>query len=177
MTMFLITSPKIYSFNHKRMHLGLQCKRGAPSFKNGTTNGAAWYPLTGGMQDYNYVWQGCMDITIEISCCKYPPSEELPKFWQENKKALLRYMGEVHRGILGFVRDNLGRPLGGVSLKISGRDVGFQSTKHGEFWRILLPGEYTIEAFLENYHPVEHDFIVNEETPTVLNITLYPLKQ
>ena len=29
------------------MHLGLPCKPGAPAFTNGTTNGAAWYPLTG----------------------------------------------------------------------------------------------------------------------------------
>lgn len=37
----------IYSFNHGTMHLGLPCKPGAPAFTNGTTNGAAWYPLTG----------------------------------------------------------------------------------------------------------------------------------
>ena len=35
---------------------------GAPRFGNGTTNGAAWYPLTGGMQDYNYIWHGCMEV-------------------------------------------------------------------------------------------------------------------
>merc|ERR1712048_1008864 len=41
-----------YSLNHGRMYLGDPCKVGAPQFPNGTTNGAAWYPLTGGMQEY-----------------------------------------------------------------------------------------------------------------------------
>jgi hypothetical protein len=35
-----------------RMYLGEACKAGAPQFENGTTNGAGWYPLTGGMQVY-----------------------------------------------------------------------------------------------------------------------------
>ena len=53
-----------YSFNHGRMFAGEACKVGAPNFENGTTNGAAWYPLTGGMQDYNYIWHGCMEVCI-----------------------------------------------------------------------------------------------------------------
>lgn len=38
------------------------------------------------MQDYNYLWHGCMEVTLEISCCKYPPAHELPKYWQDNKQ-------------------------------------------------------------------------------------------
>lgn len=164
---------ELYSFNHATMHLGLPCKPGAPTFQNGSTNGAAWYPLTGGMQDYNYVWHGCMDITIELSCCKYPPANELAKFWSDNRKSLIRYLGEVHRGVRGFVKDEGNNPIEGASIKIKNRDVGFQTTKYGEYWRILLPGVYTIEIYAEGFQPREEEFTVVESNPTLLNLTLY----
>uniref|UniRef100_A0A090X7E2 Putative zinc carboxypeptidase n=1 Tax=Ixodes ricinus TaxID=34613 RepID=A0A090X7E2_IXORI len=82
----------VYSFNHANMYLGAPCDGHA--FPNGTTNGAAWYPLKGGMQDYNYVWEGCMEVTFEISCCKYPLRRELPRFWKDNKQSLLAFLGE-----------------------------------------------------------------------------------
>lgn len=91
---------------------------GAPKFPNGTTNGAAWYPLTGGMQDYNYIWHGCKEITLELSCCKYPPSSELPKFWEDNRNSLLQLIGEAHRGVKGFVKDNVATPIEGASMKV-----------------------------------------------------------
>lgn len=89
----------VYSQSHLTMHKGESCGR---HFKGGIINGAAWYSLiglaiiisqgfiqiifwTGGMQDYNYVFHGCMEITLEISCCKYPHVQELPQLWKENK--------------------------------------------------------------------------------------------
>ena len=50
--------------------------------------------------------------------------------------------------------------------------MGFQTTKEGEFWRILLPGIYTMEVFAEGYHPKEVQFAVIEQNPTLLNITM-----
>lgn len=50
------------------------------------------------MQDYNYVWGQCLEITLELSCCKYPPARELPAMWNDNKKALLAYVQQVHLG-------------------------------------------------------------------------------
>ena len=58
-------------------------------------------------------------------------------------------------------------------MKVRGRDVGFQTTKEGEFWRILLPGIYTMEVFAEGYAPREVQFAIVEQNPTMLNVTLY----
>ena len=58
-------------------------------------------------------------------------------------------------------------------LQIKGRDVGFQTTKEGEFWRMLLPGIYTMEVFAESYQPREVQFAIVEQNPTFLNITLF----
>ena len=125
------------------------------------------------VQDYNYIWHGCMEVTLELSCCKFPPASELQQFWEDNRKSLLTFLGEAHRGVKGFVKDETFTPIEGASMKVRGRDVGFQTTKEGEFWRILLPGIYTMEVFAEGYAPREVQFAIVEQNPTMLNITLY----
>ncbi|XP_032594277.1 carboxypeptidase M isoform X5 [Drosophila grimshawi] len=166
----------VYARNHAKMSRGVACKSATPAFENGITNGAAWYPLTGGMQDYNYVWYGCMEITLEISCCKFPPAYELKKYWEDNQLSLIKFLAEAHRGVQGFVFDPAGMPIERASIKIKGRDVGFQTTKYGEFWRILLPGYYKAEVFAEGYVPREVEFVIVEQHPTLLNVTLQASK-
>ena len=111
-------------------------------------------------------------------------------FWEDNRKSLLRFLGEAHRGVKGFVKDENFRPIEGASMKVRGRDVGFQTTKvidvvvihliiltnyfqEGEFWRILLPGIYTMEVFAQGFAPREVQFAIVEQNPTMLNVTLY----
>lgn len=162
-----------YSFNHNNMYLAVSCRDGTPQFVNGTTNGAAWYPLKGGMQDYNYVYGGCLEITLELSCCKYPKRHELPRYWADNKKSLLNFLGEAHKGVRGQVLDPNNNPVDNATLKIKGRRFGFRTTSRGEFWRILRPGTYTMEAFADGYEPTEVDVFVRDGV-TIQNITLYP---
>ncbi|KAL5277039.1 CPM.2 family protein [Megaselia abdita] len=160
------------------MSRGVACKSQTPAFENGITNGAAWYPLTGGMQDYNYVWYGCMEVTLEISCCKFPPAYELKKYWDDNQLSLIKFLAEAHRGVQGFIFDgNTGKPVERASLKVKGRDVGFQTTKHGEFWRVLMPGLYKLEVYAEGYTPREIEFMVVDQHPTLLNVTLQTSKR
>ncbi len=113
-----------------------------------------------------------MEVTLEVSCCKFPPAHELRKYWEDNQLSLVKFLAEAHRGVQGFVMDSNGLPIERASLKIKGRDVGFQSTKYGEFWRILLPGIYKLEVFADGYAPREVDFMVIEQHPTLLNVTL-----
>ena len=45
---------------------------------------------TGGMQDYNYIFHGTMEITLEVSCCKHPMASTLRQHWQDNRKVKSR---------------------------------------------------------------------------------------
>lgn len=52
-----------YSMAHPTMHLGRPCRGDRDRFVKGITNGAAWYSVSGGMQDYNYLNTNCFEIT------------------------------------------------------------------------------------------------------------------
>ena len=52
------------------------------------------------MQDYNYIYQGTYELTLELSCCKYPPESELEGLWNQNKEALIAYLQAAHMGKL-----------------------------------------------------------------------------
>ncbi|GCB65619.1 hypothetical protein scyTo_0004821 [Scyliorhinus torazame] len=55
-----------YSTNHANMFTGHHC---GMTFPGGIVNGAQLHTVGGGMQDYNYVWVRCLDITLEQTCC------------------------------------------------------------------------------------------------------------
>ena len=90
---------KTYASVHPFMHLKnppWPCPEVPPDhFEDGVTNGAAWYSVSGGMQDYNYVHSNCFEITIEQGCKKFPEATELPKAWEENRDALIAYLDQV----------------------------------------------------------------------------------
>uniref|UniRef100_A0A6G1SNG7 Carboxypeptidase M n=1 Tax=Aceria tosichella TaxID=561515 RepID=A0A6G1SNG7_9ACAR len=167
---------EVYSFNHKTMHLGQACPNDKEGFLNGTTNGAEWYLLEGGMQDYNYYWTGCMELTLELSCCKFPSSNQLAQFWSENKKALLAFIAEANTGVKGLITDPSGNGIPKAKLKVRGRDFSFRGSQRGEFWRILLPGSYVLEVWADGFNLVEKPFSVRSGQVTILKLMLNPIQ-
>ena len=63
------------------------------------------------MQDYNYVNSNCFEITVEVSCCKFPSQSKLEGFWNDNKDALLAYLDFGLTGLKGFVKDHAGNGM------------------------------------------------------------------
>ena len=86
------------------MARGVRCEP-SDNFPGGVTNGAKWYDVPGGMQDFNYVHSNALEVTLELSCCKHPPAPQLAGYWADNKPALLAYMERVHAGVKGVVTD------------------------------------------------------------------------
>uniref|UniRef100_A0A4X2MAT3 Peptidase M14 domain-containing protein n=1 Tax=Vombatus ursinus TaxID=29139 RepID=A0A4X2MAT3_VOMUR len=136
-----------YSSRNPEMRTGNFCKNSV-NFRNGITNGYTWYPLKGGMQDYNYIWAQCFEITLEVSCCKYPPAENLPNFWNNNRDSLISYMKQVHLGIKGQVFDVNKNPIPNAIVESNDRNhiCPYRTNRFGEYYLLLLPGSYTINA-------------------------------
>jgi carboxypeptidase D len=78
-----------YAANHPEMSQSRH-------FPGGITNGAKWYVLYGGMQDWNYIHTNDMGITIEVSNIKSPHGSELDAFWDKNKKSIMEFMKQIH---------------------------------------------------------------------------------
>uniref|UniRef100_A0A2C9JVY0 Peptidase M14 domain-containing protein n=1 Tax=Biomphalaria glabrata TaxID=6526 RepID=A0A2C9JVY0_BIOGL len=136
----------VFSRSHANMYKGNHCD---DHFLNGITNGAEWYPVLGGMQDFVYKVASGYEVLIEISCCKYPRPSELPKLWIYNKDALINFMMTVHIGVKGIiygesVQNSSGVPLKGATVSIKGRDIPFYTTSRGEYYKLLLPGNYVL---------------------------------
>uniref|UniRef100_A0A674B470 Carboxypeptidase X, M14 family member 1 n=1 Tax=Salmo trutta TaxID=8032 RepID=A0A674B470_SALTR len=65
---------------------------------NNIINGANWHTVQGSMNDFSYLHTNCFDVTVELSCDKFPHASELPIEWENNKESLLIYM-EQHDGV------------------------------------------------------------------------------
>lgn len=165
----------VYAKKHSKMRSKLQCED--ESFENGVTNGNAWYPVSGSMQDYAYVFAGHYELTLELSCCKFPPASTLYNYWNDNKVPLLTYLTEAHKGVKGIVRDhNNDLPIR-ANLTILGREVPFRTGKNGQFWRVLLPGDYVLMVKASGYKTLQKQFTVTEDKITIINVYLAPTRR
>ena len=165
----------VYSGAHKTMAAGKPVSCGGDDFthQGGITNGAAWYSVAGGMQDFNYLSSNGFEITLELGCDKYPPASELKKEWENNRKALIDFIWKSHIGVKGFVKDaSTGMPIQGAQIKVF-NITGNRKIEHditsvpgGEYFRLLTPGKYRISVVKDGFIPEMHDVVVKNEPNT-----------
>ncbi|XP_019258650.1 PREDICTED: carboxypeptidase SOL1 isoform X1 [Nicotiana attenuata] len=153
----------IYSHSHHNMSL-------SEEFPGGITNGAYWYPIYGGMQDWNYLHAGCFELTLEISDDKWPNARELPTLFEYNKMSMLNLVASlVKTGIHGRIfSSDEGRPLPAlIAIK------GINSTIHArealaDYHRLLAPGgNYEVVATMPGYKSRSTRIMLGEEAMTV----------
>lgn len=122
------------------------------SFFHGITNGADWYVVYGGLQDWSYRYNGCMDLTIELGNTKKPAESQLPTLWNDNRDSMLSLAEKVLIGVRGVITDaRSGLPLG-ATIRVVGRDHDvYTDPDVGDYHRVLLPGSYDLTVNVPNY--------------------------
>lgn len=158
-----------YSRSHYNMSLSKE-------FEGGITNGAAWYPIYGGMQDWNYIHGGCFELTLEISDNKWPSANELPTLWEYNKMSMLNLVASlVKTGVHGriFSSDG-GRPLPGSIIVKGINHTAKAGRTFADYHRLLAPGgRYEVVANMPGYKS-RNTCIWLEEAAMTLDFVLDP---
>lgn len=145
----------------------------------GVTNGAAWYMIDGGRQDYMNFYENCREITLEISKTKKPNGSQLPSFWHYNYNSIINYWNEVLYGFRGIVTDSTTSiPL---HAKISILDHDFDNSHVytampiGNYHRLVKAGTYSLKFEAEGYCDkiIENQYIGDKESKRI-DVELVP---
>ena len=149
------------------------------SFYHGISNGADWYAIDGGMQDWNYVYMGSNEVTIELSDTKIPSASQIPTFWNQNRDSMMAYMVTCLIGVRGIVTDSSsGLPLD-ATITVVGRDHEIYTDPDvGDYHRMLLPGTYDLVFESDGYDTLTvTGVVVNPGDATRLDVALNPPPQ
>ena len=157
---------RCYADAHPNMESG--------GFNNGITNGAEWYAVFGGMQDWNYVWESDFEITLEQNETKWPNSDQLPGLWEEHREPMIAYIEQVHKGVRGVILDSESSMPLNATILVEGIDHNvFTDSENGDYYRLLTPGTYTITAQSFGYVSESQIITVNESNYVELNFLLF----
>ncbi|KAK9130076.1 hypothetical protein Sjap_010563 [Stephania japonica] len=160
----------LYSHSHYNMSLGKE-------FHEGITNGAAWYPIYGGMQDWNYIHGGCFELTLEISEVKWPDANELPALWEYNRISMLNLVASlVKTGVHGRILSSEdGRTLP-ASVAINGINYTVIADQaFGDYHRILAPGEkYEVMATVPGYQSKATRILLEDDEAVNVDFVMDP---
>ncbi|KAL3990137.1 Zinc carboxypeptidase family protein [Acanthocheilonema viteae] len=167
----------LYARAHKYMwKKGPRCinQHDDDDLNEGITNGNKWYRVSGGMQDWNYVFANCFELTIEMSCVKYSTNDQLKEIWNDHKFALISFIEKIHHTISGFVLDEItGTGISDVQISINNLGKVIISSTDGDFWRLVIPGIYNVSFQHFKYETVVKTVTISKKKPyEFLNVTM-----
>ncbi len=144
--------------------------------ENGITNGADWYRIGGGRQDYMNYYRQCREVTIECSTIKCPSASQLPSFWDYNFNSIFAYMNQALYGIHGTVKDAATKQPLKATIEILNHDQNYSKVDSqlplGNFHRPIKAGTYTVEVKSEGYFPAQYVVTVSDGETVTLNVEL-----
>jgi len=147
------------------------------SFPQGITNGADWYIITGGLQDWSYDQTDCIDVTLEMSNTKWPSAGTLPGFWDDNRESYMHWIKVARYGVNGVVTgSDTGLPLG-VTVTVTGNSMTVDTDPaFGDYYKVLDTGTYDITFNAYGYIDQTITGVSTTwGTPTVLDVVLDPV--
>lgn len=139
--------------------------RNSKSFPRGITNGADWYKVYGGMQDWSYFWYGDLQVTVELSSEKWPAYRNINKYYQLNKASMLRYMKLIHQGF-GFYFEDFNQKGSVVIQSYENKNlslVGEFVFGNSEFYKVLPEGKYRLQVKRNGYSTIIRDIVIDDQ--------------
>jgi len=150
-------------------------------YNNGITNGAQWYMIGGGRQDYMNGYAECRELTIECSNTKCPSGSQMPNFWNINKNSIFAFVNQCLNGIHGTVVDAESKaPIGGATITIVGHDDQYATVSTqlpgGDFHRPIKGGTYNVRVSKNGYQTYETQVTVADGEAVTVNAQLVALE-
>ena len=145
-------------------------------YNNGIINGAQWYMIGGGRQDYMNGYAQCRELTIECSNTKLPNPSQLPNFWNINKNSIFAYMTQCIYGIHGTVTDAAnGQPLN-ATVTITNHDDSFSVVEShlpaGDYHRPIKGGIYDVTYACNGYYPQTFTITIADYETVIQDVQL-----
>jgi len=149
----------------------------------GVTNGANWYVIDGGRQDFMNWYHGCREVTLELAGDKSLDAGLLDDHFDYNRQALLDYFDLALTGIRGVVTDAISSGPVTAEIRVIGHDIEAQRSwvstdpQVGDYHRLIDPGTYDLEISAPGYEPaMVNGVVVSVGTDaTIQDVALAPL--
>jgi len=157
------------------------CRKVYPNYmthvtSSGITNGYAWYEADGSHQDWMNYYSHCREVTIEFSIDKLLGTENLRKYWNYNRHAMLVWMEWCfNKGIKGKVTDGSGNPIHKVQVKLLNHDqdsTEVYTEQHGVYYRLINPGTYNMQFTYNGMSKTVNNVVVPASGLVTVDVTM-----